>query len=417
MKRILFVLSMLFFSASSHSADGYYDSSGNALPEITNWMSYLPGRRLLSNISMFGVHHLQLKDNYSIESSHNGLKLYPLLKSGARYVDISFQHLADQLIIDGHFHGKFIMKCLQYGRIGCARKDTKFTAIRACNGSYCPTIDKVRNTNTNGDGLFDGFQKLEAVVADLVKFVKEYPSETLLLRLSISDDSFGNTSSFENKMEQLINRYSDHFWIPNTNDPMLRDIRGQIVILDDTKTNPTVAFGLNFNLFNVHDSFYMNTNFDLYSHWEDIKTQLNSACELHYRNGRERPISECMKSFKGNKINYLTGGGGSFSYFVASGKSSPGNYAPRLITGYTSLISPNTYPDFPRISCFLGTCTIAFAGTNELTMNYIIKHQPSYVGIIVADYPGHCLISNVIFTNFSGKFVQSQNRGRYLCKE
>ena len=197
---------------------------------------------------------------------------------------------------------------------------------------------------------------------------------------------------------------------------MLRDIRGQIVILDDTKTNPNVAFGLNFNQFNVHESFYMNDNSYLYSHWENIKKQLNSACDLHYSDGEVRPVSACNKSYKGNIINYITGTGGSFSYFVASGKSSPGNHDPKLLTGYTSLLWPDIYPDFPRVGCFLGTCSIPYVGTNELVMTYIIKHQPSYVGIIVADYPGHCLISNVIFSNFSGRFVQEQNKGRYLCK-
>lgn len=59
-------------------------------------------------------------------------------------------------------------------------------------------------------------------------------------------------------------------------------------------------------------------------------------------------------------LTFWTGSVGSFPYFVASGKSSPQNGAPRLATGLTTPGFKKYYPDFPRVACFIGICTIAF---------------------------------------------------------
>ena len=50
---------------------------------------------------------------------------------------------------------------------------------------------------------------------------------------------------------------------------------------------------------------------------------------------------------------------------------------------------------------FLGTCSVAFVGTNLLTMNTInSRSMPRRYGIVYADFPGVGLVSAVIAANF-----------------
>lgn len=105
----------------------------------------------------------------------------------------------------------------------------------------------------------------------------------------------------------------------------------------------------------------------------------------------------------GNKIyiNYLSGSGGSCPYFVASGQSSHQTDAPRLLTGRTTPGWKDSWPDFPRISCFIGICSIAFEGTNILAADSIEKSRifNRKLGIIMSDFPGPDLISRIIGLN------------------
>lgn len=129
----------------------------------------------------------------------------------------------------------------------------------------------------------------------------------------------------------------------------------------------------------------------MYSKWLKVKAQLIKASKN-----------------KQDYINFLSGSIGSFPYFVASGHSSPETKAPRLLTGLTTPGWNNTYPDFPRVSCFIGICSIAFEGVNTLTKNYIINNKLNYVGIVVADFPGSGLINAIIDTNRkNGIFISS----------
>jgi len=59
----------------------------------------------------------------------------------------------------------------------------------------------------------------------------------------------------------------------------------------------------------------------------------------------------------------------------------------------------NSYPDFPRVDCFIGICTIAFEGVNILTQEYLRNQHPAYVGIVMADFPGPGLIDSLIRLN------------------
>lgn len=111
-----------------------------------------------------------------------------------------------------------------------------------------------------------------------------------------------------------------------------------------------------------------------------------------------------------SRLSFWTGNHGSFPYFCASGKSSPGNDHPRLSTGLTTPGFKSYYPDFPRVACFIGICTIAFEGINILGYNYINNNGISYMGIVFTDFAGDTLISSSIAKNLNlfGKCTPTQ---------
>ena len=99
---------------------------------------------------------------------------------------------------------------------------------------------------------------------------------------------------------------------------------------------------------------YFSTNWVLYDKWLEIKNFLPG-----------------VNTAKKSKIMFWTGHGGSYPYFVASGKSSStGN---RLVTGLTTPGFKSSYPDFPRVGCFIGICSIVFEGMNTMAYNNIVN--------------------------------------------
>lgn len=155
--------------------------------------------------------------------------------------------------------------------------------------------------------------------------------------------------------------------------------RGKIVVLQHFDG---AIHGLLYDSFTTIEHKSYTTNWDQHDRWISIKNFI-AASDL---SGESR-------------IAFWTGSGGSFPYFCASGKSSPQNGAPRLLTGATTPLFSSSYPDFPRIMCFLGMCSICFEGINKLGYNYIVANGFSYVGIIFLDFVGDDLISSTIGLN------------------
>lgn len=169
-------------------------------------------------------------------------------------------------------------------------------------------------------------------------------------------------------------------WSPTTQNPALGEVRGKIVIIQDF---PGVSIhGLMYSTFTLLPHKWYNTNWDQYDKWTAVKTFLAST-----------------NAAGASMLSFWTGHGGSFPYFVASGKSSPGNGDPRLSTGLTTPGFSSSYPDFPRVACFIGICTIAFEGINTLGFNYIKNNNLKYVGIIFTDFVGDPLIQLSVALN------------------
>jgi 1-phosphatidylinositol phosphodiesterase len=216
-------------------------------------------------------------------------------------------------------------------------------------------------------------------------FLQQNPSETVMFRLKKEQTDDENTETRLQTLDKYLSRYNTY--LRNTNrDITLDQARGKFIIFSDSSKfdDRGIVYGQS----DIQDDYHLDDNWDLYDKWKKVRAQLN-------------------KAVNGNRdifyINYLSGSGGSFPYFVASGHSSPGTSAPRLVTGRTTPGWKDSYPDFPRIDCFIGICTIAFEGTNVLSRKFIKdlnkQNQKRTVGIIMADFPGDDLINEIVRNN------------------
>ncbi len=237
--------------------------------------------------------------------------------------------------------------------------------------------------------MYHGFVYLGTGFEDLMHaattFLKLYPTETIVMRIK-QEHSSTPDEVFSPTVQAYLDRYSQYVWQGGkTVNPTLGEIRGKIVVARNFEGSSVgVAYPRGFD---VSDDYHLATNWSLYDKWEGVKRHVQRASSV-----AGTPTSRPY-------LTYLSGSGGSLPYFVASGRSGPGTLAPPLATGLTTPGFAGWYPDFPRTGCFIGICTIAFKGTNALTADLIRAHQPKYVGIVVADFPGSGLIAAVISAN------------------
>ncbi|MCD3349046.1 phosphatidylinositol-specific phospholipase C [Clostridium botulinum D/C] len=237
-----------------------------------------------------------------------------------------------------------------------------------------------------------------AILDVVTKFLKDHPSETILMRVKQEHTNESDKVFIDLLKKVLGNRkYSNYLYKgKGIMNPKLGELRGKFVILQNFRG--TVEWVLYIANFNIQDDYYLSTNWDLYSKWLKVKLQLFTANEFY------------LMGTNVKFINYLSGSGGVFPYFVASGHVSPGTCDARLATGLTEPAFHNYYPDFPRVNWCGIFATIAFEGTNNLAITYINKFKPLYVGIVVSDFPGPGLINTVINVNFNRKHFYNSSK-------
>ena len=254
------------------------------------------------------------------------------------------------------------------------------------------------NTFDLSHGIFPQPGNFDSVMQTVSSFLQTYPRETVFMR--IKDETNGlNTISFEDAFKTYHAKYSNVFWNNSSHEtnPTLGELRGKVVVLQDFTANG--LYGLYYSSLNAQDNYNLTTNWDLYNKWIAVENQLGLA---NLVKPWCLPGTNICQSVPGNAdklyINFLSGATGVFPYFVASGKSDPSTGGPLLATGETTP-GWNNWPDFPRINCAIGICTIAFEGTNNLTYNWLAAGARSRVGVIMADFPGAGLINQVIAVN------------------
>ena len=396
-------------SASAHRSGGYsHDSSiGYSAPD---WMADLPDSLRLSELSIPGTH-----DTMSLRGGNVSIILTDMVKTQSMSLPTQLQSGIRALDIR-------IMRVRGFDFSGNWVTPTYFTIV---HGSSIQRAWLGRD-----------------VLTKIVEFLQANPTETVIMRLQEqcefgflscldpADCSWllaelgapdGTTcdSTGEGIAEVLLrylgdttdseygNAFGDYVygWDSSTSEfkgdsnPTLGEVRGKIVIYDDFTQDG--RYGLKWSDAQIQDWYNFVSNWDLDDKWYRIKDHLREADE---------------KSMKFIYINFLSGSGGSFPYFVASGHSSPGTGDPRLWTGLlwdnvtgSTCGSINCWPDFPRLNCccwpwWIKTCSVYFEGTNELTYNYLRANsdteQGNRWGIIMADFPGGGLIDAIISSNF-----------------
>ncbi|MHA2890651.1 phosphatidylinositol-specific phospholipase C [Bacillus cereus] len=336
--------------AFAHEHPGYSHNE-NIGYENKNWMNTINDSTRLSRLSIPGTHDSMSTGNGGDIAQTQSMSLETQLNSGIRYLDIRCA------LIGGAFH------------------------------MY--------------HGIMDLGTKMEDVLNITTKFLKEHPSETILMRVK-QENSSASDAEFNQKMQDYINGYKDFIWDSKNRtvtNPTLGEMRGKIVLLPNV-SGSSVGIDYGGGQFNIQDNYNLNTNWDLYSKWESVKGQLQKASDL---------VGDPETKY----INYLSGSGGAFPYFVASGHVSHETDAGRLWTGALDITDPSKYKDFPRING-----GIYYEGTNVLTTDYLntfdsdnhaaipgeIRTEavfPKRTGIIVADFPGKGLIDAVIKHNVS----------------
>ena len=349
---VLFVAPIVW----AHGSAGYLNSTTLPSTKFPDWMSELPDDIPLHELSIPGTHDtMAYPAKLTYIPKTQTLSIATQLIAGIRVLDIRCRHISNGCAIH---HGQVYLD---------ASLDTVLTAI--------------------------------------TDFLKAHPRETVLMMLNGNEHTAANnTRSWEDTFKAYKDKpkYKNYFWqrtgysgqLPK---PTLGDVRGKIVLIQNFGGT---LYGLNPSGMDSQNYWDLDDNWSLYGKWTKVKAHLSKANsgwgEKYFKNG-----------LSGNG-----GAGGAWPYFVASGHTSPGTYEPRLSTGSTTTfgLNANLYPDFPRTTCLGTWCTISFEGTNVLTYEWIQKNNPSFTGIVIADFPGPGLIREIIYLNKAGSPDTLKNR-------
>lgn len=239
----------------------------------------------------------------------------------------------------------------------------------------------------------------------IIQFLKDNPSEMVIIRIKEENKPEKPTETFADLIYGHVKQNIDFFHktTQSLSALTLGDVRGKIVILQDF-SNPVESRPFHpindhtyfykyaiYDPIKITDDWYLSSNWALYDKWKKIKKVIAHA------NATQDSFDDTY--MENTYLTYLTGNGGSFPYFVVSGKSSHGNDDPQLLTGLTTPGWKDTWPDFPRVGCWGSLCSIAFLGTNMLVDNYIREHKPTFAGWLATDFPGPKLIKTIINLN------------------
>lgn len=355
---------------------GYsHDSSLNIVN--TRWMAKLPDNRKLSDLSIPGTH-----DTASDSGLHGGhmaqcqtLGLAEQLKSGIRYFDFRLRRNKDGRTMD-FYHG----------------------------------ISNQHMTFASAINILNNFLKLN-------------PSETVIMAVQPENDKKEHAGAFTQYFTGHFDQmgkylYKDPMWAKKkyqyeTANPTLGELRGKYIIITKyfshctphgtggryTEDSPGVCrkqLGLYANVASQaeeQNDFGLKNNWHLYEKWNNVKA--------FFLKTSQKPKANVLY------CNYLSASGGSFPYFVASGKSSPQTGAAQLRTGLTTVFgrNKNKWVDFPRVSCFWRTCSIAFKGINMLSLDLLKSGQVKHAGVVIMDFPGPELIKAIIALNKPAGFT------------
>lgn len=127
------------------------------------------------------------------------------------------------------------------------------------------------------------------VLREIVRFLIDYPTETIVMRIKKEFQSAENNRPFEETFQASVQQYigDGRIWSCFSSIPILGDIRGKIVILQDFRGS---AYGLDYNsdMFSIEDHWKVPTILDLHigHKWQHVKRKLDTSGEDEGSSGK-----------------------------------------------------------------------------------------------------------------------------------
>lgn len=292
---------------------------------------------------MAGVHNDVNLAGMSIPGTHNSLSMY-----GGDSVRTQSLNTTEQL------------------KMGNRYFDTRF--------SYSRSSGRLEAYH----GVVYQHDNLDNFLGHVTKFLTENPTETVVVRVRNEAGHRANAERFYEGFKETVCKYKEHYATPKGDNPKLGSIRGKFIVIPYFETYSS-RVGLDTKRLTVQDNYYLRHNWALHGKWK--------AAKQHFENKPANKIS----------INYLSGSGGVFPYFVASGRASPGG--DQLWTGGIARRG-EVYKDFVRRHCLIRLCSIYFKGTN-LMLEEMAKagNHDDPLGIVAMDFPGGSVVDTIIQHN------------------
>ncbi|KAK2830472.1 hypothetical protein Q5P01_018403 [Channa striata] len=223
MNAMLFELILIGFIGLNHAAIQRPDYDDTPEPEFLNpsWMTSIPDDQPLSEVTMPGTHNTMALYG-GVYAECQSWSLDSQLRAGVRFLDVRVRHVKGNLTIH---HGVAYQRA-HFGHV------------------------------------------LEAV-AD---FLREYPSETVLMRLK---EEFSETNDIYGAVVNYIQRYAvwDLLWHSRLV-PTMGEARGKLIILQDF-SGPDL--GMRYGSLNIADNWKVPTLLHVEEKWQKVHEHLEAA--------------------------------------------------------------------------------------------------------------------------------------------
>lgn len=343
--KLFLLISLISFNSYANNKELPYNHTRHIFQKQVNWMSSIDDEEKLFRLSLIGTHGSAAKHGGFLVKNQT-LTIRQQLDAGIRLFDLRLGQWRNKLYL---YHGIIYQK-----------------------------------------------KSFVAVLKDMKTFLRDNPTEVLVVRIRQERSARYSDISFADNVLREVQDYKEYFYQRNKslNQVTLKDLRKKIVLLRDFNSQGELSnlgykYSINHHNFVVNDKHHLNSPWDLYDKWKNVKSaMLTASNKKHHSQYRNKTF-----------VTFLSGNGFAFPYFVASGKWNSGTWAHQQSTGLTTPAFKAWYPDFPRKHCWWGMCTIYFAGTNQLTYKHIKQDKMSFVGWVFADFPGPGLIKRVIELN------------------
>ncbi|NMO19255.1 phosphatidylinositol-specific phospholipase C domain-containing protein [Pyxidicoccus fallax] len=293
---LLLLLLALLVPAQRAAAQSQSYNSGASIPTYhPDWMRWVPDSTSLAALSLPGTHDTMANDTEwyvsGVERSWvlaQSVELRPQLDAGIRVLDIRARHVGDRFTMH---HGAYYLRA-----------------------------------------------NFDDVLATAVQFLRERPSETLLMRIKQEHSEENSTRSFAATFDWYRNAsaYSSFIW-RQSYIPSLGEVRGKIVILDDFSNG---QYGIPWSSLNLQDVWDASNPG---SKWELVRNQLTAS-----NGGAPNAMY----------VNFLSAS--SFFYYNPS--------------------------DFAQ-------------SVNASTLNYLAAGNVQRTGVMMMDFPGAALIDTLVTRN------------------